>query len=149
MTSIENPAGHLSASTLHTLTLREAVVTVLAAAAAADGVPTAVEAPRLNALLGSMRLYHTVPQEHRAHLVRRALDMVAEMEGRSLLDACAVSIPGHLRLPVFAVAVELVMVDGAIGQSGRQFVRALHEVLDIDAKAAASVVDVLLLKSRA
>lgn len=149
MSSIENAAGHLSASSLLTLTLREAVVTILAAAAACDGVVTAVDAPRLNAILGSMRLYHTVPQEHRLHLVRRALDMVAGMEGRPLLDACAISIPGHLRLPVFAVAVELVMVDGVIGQSGRQFVRALHEVLDIDAKAAASVVDVLLLKSRA
>jgi hypothetical protein len=149
MSSIENAAGHLSASSLLTLTLREAVVTVLAAAAACDGGLTALDAPRLDALLGSMRLYHTVPREHRVHLVRRALDMVAEMEGRPLLDACAVSIPGHHRLPYYAVADELVMVDGAIGQSGRQFVRALHEVLDIDAKAAASVVDVLLLRSRA
>jgi uncharacterized tellurite resistance protein B-like protein len=130
------------------LTLREAAVTVLVAAIAADGALAPVEAARLNALLSSMRLYRQVPPEHLRRLIDNALDVVTRSRPDQLLAACEV-IPEELRPSIFALAVELVLVDGTIAEPEKQFVDALQAALGIDDQTAMKVVEVLLIKTRA
>jgi uncharacterized tellurite resistance protein B-like protein len=131
-----------------TLTLREAAVTVLVGAIAADGALAPVEGARLNALLSSMRLYRQVPPEHLRRLIDNALDVVTRSRPDQLLAACAV-IPDELRASIFALAVELVLVDGTIAEPEKQYVDALQAALGIDEQTAMKVVEVLLIKTRA
>lgn len=132
-----------------TLTLREAAVTVLVAAVAADGELAPAEDARLNVLLSSMRLYRQMPPEHLQHLIGHAMELATGPLAEGLLPACAAVIPDDLRVSVFALAVELVFVDGRIAEREKRFVDALQTALGIDDATATKIVEVLLIKSRA
>jgi hypothetical protein len=50
---------------------------------------------------------------------------------------------------LFALAVELVFVDGRVAEREKHFVNALQAAFAIDEKTAMRIVGVLLIKSRA
>jgi hypothetical protein len=52
-------------------------------------------------------------------------------------------------VPLFALAVDLVFVDGRLAERERQFVDALRGVLGIDEGMAMEIIAVMLIKSRA
>ena len=110
-----------------TLTMREAVTAILVAAVAADGTLVEQEAERLNALLPSMRLFRQTSAAHLQRLTETALDIIGSTGPDALLPACAEVIPESLRAPLFALAVELVIVDGDVS-ANRDAIRGLAEV---------------------
>ena len=132
-----------------TLTMREAVTAILVAAVAADGTLVEQEAERLNALLPSMRLFRQTSAAHLQRLTETALDIIGSTGPDALLPACAEVIPESLRAPVFALAVELVIVDGDVSATETRFVDSLKSALAIDDEIAANIIEVLLIKSRA
>jgi uncharacterized tellurite resistance protein B-like protein len=132
-----------------TLTMREAVTAILVAAVAADGTLVEQEAERLNALLPSMRLFRQTSAAHLQRLTETALDIIGSTGPDALLPACAEVIPEWLRAPLFALAVELVIVDGEVSQTETQFVDSLKSALGIDDEIAANIIEVLLIKGRA
>ena len=132
-----------------TLTMREAAVTILIAAVAADGALAGKEAERLRALLPSMRLFNQTSAEHLQHLTEMALDIISSTGPDILLPACAEVIPEELRAPLFALAVELVLVDGNVTENETRFVDTLKAALAIDDQVAARIIEVLLIKGRA
>ena len=131
------------------LTMREATVTILVSAVAADGVLAQQEADRLDALLPSLRLFQQTSPGHVRDLTETALGLLGSHGPEVLLPACAELIPEDLRAPLFALAVELVIVDGDVGGGEMQFVDALKAALAIEDDVAAAVIDVLVMKSRA
>ena len=131
------------------LTMREAVTAILVAAVAADGTLVEQEAERLNALLPSMRLFRQTSAAHLQRLTETALDIIGNTDPDTLLPACAEVIPESLRAPLFALAVELVIVDGDVSATETRFVDSLKSALGIDDEIAASIIEVLLIKSRA
>jgi uncharacterized tellurite resistance protein B-like protein len=132
-----------------TLTLREAAMAMLVGAVAADGVLAPAEGARLNALLSSMRLYRQVPPEHLQHLIDNALARTTRTAPEELVAACAAVIPEGLRASIFALAVELVFVDGTVAEREKRFVDTLQSALAIDDETAMKIVEVLLIKARA
>ena len=132
-----------------TLTMREAVTAILVAAVAADGTLVEQEAERLNALLPSMRLFRQTSAAHLQRLTETALDIIGSTGPDALLPACAEVIPESLRAPLFALAVELVIVDGDVSPTETRFVDSLKSALAIDDEIAANIIEVLLIKSRA
>jgi uncharacterized tellurite resistance protein B-like protein len=132
-----------------TLTMREAVTAILVAAVAADGALVEQEAERLNALLPSMRVFRQTSAAHLQRLTETALDIIGSTGPDALLPACAEVIPESLRAPLFALAVELVIVDGEVSQTETRFVDSLKSALGIDDEIAANIIEVLLIKSRA
>jgi hypothetical protein len=134
---------------LPVLTLREAAATLLVAAAAADGGLSPEEGDRLNAVLSSMRLYRSAPAEHLQHLLDNAIGVVARSGAETVLPACAAVIPDELRAPVFALAAELVFVDGRITGPEKAFIDALQTALAVDDTTALKIVEVLLIRNRA
>lgn len=132
-----------------TLTMREAVTAILVAAVAADGTLVEQEAERLNALLPSMRLFRQTSAAHLQRLTETALDIIGSTGPDTLLPACAEVIPASLRAPLFALAVELVIVDGDVSATETRFVDSLKSALAIDDEIAANIIEVLLIKSRA
>jgi uncharacterized tellurite resistance protein B-like protein len=147
--SVIDRALHAQSPELQALTLREAAATVLVAAAAADGELSPLEGDRLNALLSSMHLYRSVPAEHLQHLLEHAINSVARSGGESLLPACAAVVPPELRASIFALAAELVFVDGRVAEGEKRFVDALQMALAVDDETALKTVEVLLIKNRA
>jgi uncharacterized tellurite resistance protein B-like protein len=131
------------------MAVREAAATVLVASIACDGALASEESVRLNALLSSMRLYRGVPGEQIQSLIDAAVHAVTQQGAEELLPACAAAVPEELRVPLFALAVELVFVDGRVAEREKQFVDALQTVLGIDEETAMKIVEVLLIKSRA
>jgi hypothetical protein len=59
------------------------------------------------------------------------------------------TVPEDLRAPLFALAVELVFVDGRVAEREKQFIDALQKAFGIDEETAMRIVGVLLIKSRA
>jgi hypothetical protein len=131
------------------LTMREAAVTILVSAVASDGVLAQQEADRLEALLPSMRLFQQTSPDHLCELAQTALGLLRSHGPEILLSACAELIPEDSRAPLFALAVELVIVDDDVAQGEMQFVDALKAALAIDDDVAATVIDVLVMKGRA
>jgi uncharacterized tellurite resistance protein B-like protein len=130
------------------LTMREAAVTILMSAVASDGALAQQEADRLDALLPSMRLFQRTSPEHLRDLTETALGLLGSHRPEILLPACAELIPEDLRAPLFALAVELVIADGEVADGETQFVDALKKALAIDDAVAATVIEVLVMKSR-
>ena len=131
------------------MTVRDAAATVLVASIACDGALAPEESIRLNALVSSMRLYRDVSAEHLQHLIDAATNAVAQHGAEELLPACAAAIPEDLRAALFALAVELVFVDGRVAEREKRFVDALQAAFAIDEETAMKIVGVLLIKSRA
>src|SRR5512139_1211237 len=131
------------------LTLREAAATILVASVTCDAALAPEESVRLNALLSSMRLYRDVPAEHLQRLIDVATNAVAERGIGELLPACAAVIPEDLRAPLFALAVELVFVDGRIAEQEKRFIDALQNAFEMDERTTMKIIEVLLIKSRA
>lgn len=132
-----------------TLTVREAAIAVLVSAVAADGTLAPAEAGRLNAILSTMRLYRQVPPEHLQRLIDNATALAARVPLEALLGACAGVIPADIRSSIFALAVELVFVDGTIDEREKQFVDALQASLAVDDATAMKIVEVVDIKTRA
>jgi len=131
------------------MTLRQAAVTVLVAAVAVDGAVAREEGLRLNAQLSSMRLYRQMPGEQMQALVDAAVELSARTPLEVLLPACAAVVPGHLRPSLFALAVDLIFVDGEVGPRERGFVDVLQAALAVNDETAMKILEVLLIKSRA
>jgi uncharacterized tellurite resistance protein B-like protein len=131
------------------LTLREAAMTVLVGAVAADGIVGPFEGDRLHELLSSTRLFRQVPPDHLQRLMENALDLVTHTPADDLLPACAAVIPPDLRAALYALAVELVFVDGAIAEREKQFCSKLQAAFAIDDETAMGIVEVLLIRNRA
>lgn len=131
------------------MTLRQAAATVLVAAVTSDDGVAPQERTRLIAQLSTMRIYRQASAEDLQAIMGAATAAVAQYGTEELLTACATAIPEELRAAIFALAVELVFVDGRVTEREKRFVDALQAALEIDDATAMSVVRVLLIKSRA
>ncbi|BCS32575.1 hypothetical protein TBR22_A17890 [Luteitalea sp. TBR-22] len=131
------------------LTLREAGATLLVAAVAADGALAPTEKVRLDGLLASMRLFRDVTPEHLQALLSAAVDLVGREPIEDVLTACAAVVPEPLRPALFALAVELVLVDGRIADGEKRLIDQLQRALAVDEAWAAACIDVLVIRSRA
>jgi hypothetical protein len=96
-----------------------------------------------------MRVFRQTSAAHLQRLTETALDIIGSTGPDALLPACAEVIPEWLRAPLFALAVELVIVDGEVSQTETQFVDSLKSALGIDDEIAANIIEVLLIKGRA
>jgi hypothetical protein len=127
----------------------EAIVAVLAAAIAADGIIGIAEARRLEGVLGTMRWVLGLGQDAVAGAARRGVHLLAAHGVPAVLKTSAESIPPDLRATTFALAVDLVLADGRLGSSENAFIEQLQTALRIEGTLASKIVHVLLLKNRA
>lgn len=130
------------------LSLSEAVFTVLVGCVAVDGVLKAEEASRLKEVLSSTR-WALGTGVKAAGVMTRAVTLISEQGLPAVLGACAKAIPAELHATTFALALDLVLADGRLGDRENAVVDKLQSALQIDADLARRVVDVLLIKNRA
>ena len=79
--------------------------------------------------------------------IERVRARLAEQGTKSVLDASASAVPDRLRAADFAVAADLVLVDGRLERLESEFLRNLAGALDLDAAAADRILDVIRIKN--
>ena len=105
------------------------------------------EAVRMSGILSASRAIQELGQGSIARLAEHAVVLLTEYGLPAVLTACAKAIPIDLRPTAFALAADLVLADGRIGDREKTFIDELQTVLLIDDATALKIVDVMLIKN--
>lgn len=125
---------------------REAFVTLLVAAARADGSVSPHEADRIEHAVASMRLFRGSSPETLQTLFGAVVKRINE-RGSDFVGLAAAAVPGDLRATAFAMAVDLLLADGRWSQSEECFAGQIQALLGVDDELATKIVDILTLKN--
>jgi len=129
------------------LPVPDAIAAVLVASVAADGDLNTEEAVRISSILSTTRVLRQAGNGSMQGLAQRAIGLLTDYGLPAVLTACAKAIPADLGPTTFALATDLVLADGRIGDREKIFIDELQAVLAIDDATALKIVDVLLIKN--
>ena len=101
----------------------------------------------MGGILSASRAIQRLGQGSIAELAERSVALLVAHGLPAVLTACAKAIPIDLRPTAFALATDLVLADGRIGDRERTFIDELQAVLLIDDATALTIVDVMLIKN--
>ena len=130
------------------LTVPEAIASLLVAAVTVDGNVNPEEAVRIGGVLGTSHVLRQAGDGSMDALANRAIALLTEHGLPAILTGCAKVIPSDLRATAFALAADLALADGRIGDQEKAFIDELQSVLQIDEATAVKIVEVLLIKNR-
>jgi tellurite resistance protein len=142
--SLNRPSGALSK-----LDADDAFIALLIAAMDASGHVSAEEAARAHNIIWSMRRFRHRSGETVGRKIERMRTLVEKHGTLSAIEAAARQIPSRLRPAAFAVATDLVLVDGRMERLEGRFLRQLAADLGLDRQAAKNILDVIRLKNSA
>jgi tellurite resistance protein len=132
-----------------TLDTDDAFIAVLLAAMDASGHTSADEAERAHHIIWSTRRFRDRDGAEIDERIERVRALIAEQGTEPVLDASASAIPEGLRSAVFAVAADLVLVDGRLERLESEFLRGLAVALHLDTAAADRILEVIRIKNSA
>lgn len=121
---------------------------VLLAASACDGHIADEELQGLFTILGRMKLYQHVSPHSFNSMMDRILGVLKRGGPGKLLDTAVPAIPPELRETVFANACDIVLADGIVEPDEKEFVDDLLIKLEMDAKRAKTIVQVMVYKNK-
>jgi tellurite resistance protein len=125
----------------------DAFLALLIAAMDASGHVSAEEAARAHNTIWSMRRFRNRSGEAVGRRIERMRTLVEKHGTSSVIEAAARQIPSRLRPAAFAVATDLVLVDGRMERLEGRFLRQLAADLGLDRQTARSILDVIRLKN--
>ena len=134
---------------VQTLDTDGAFIAVLLAAMDASGHTSADEAERAHHIIWSTRRFRDREGAEIDERIERVRALIAEQGTAPVLDASARAIPKGLRPAVFAVAADLVLVDGRLEQLESEFLHGLAGALHLDTAAADRILEVIRIKNSA
>ena len=146
--SVVDKALQHAAAPATPVTVQEAIASLLVAAITIDGEVNADEAVRIGGVLSTSHLLRQAGDGAMGALANRAITLLTEHGLPAILTGCAKVIPSDLRPTVFALATDLALADGRIGDREKAFIDELQAVLRIDEATAVKIVEVLLIKNR-
>jgi len=115
----------------------------------ASGHVSPEEAARAHHIIWSMRRFRHRSGEAVGRRIQRVRTLIETQGAASVIDAAARRIPVRLRGAAFALAADIVLVDGRLEQLERRFLRKLVADLGITGKSAKRIVDVIRVKNSA
>ena len=124
-------------------------IAVLIAAMDASGHVSAQEAARAHELIWSTRRFRHRSGEAVGRKIARVQCLFETHGAGPVIRAAARAIPRGLRQTVYAVAADIVLVDGRMERLERGFLTKLGEDLGLDRIRARNILDVLRLKNSA
>jgi tellurite resistance protein len=127
----------------------DAFIALLIAAMDASGHVSAEEAARAHNIIWSMRRFRHRSGDTVGRKIERMRTLVEKHGASPVIEAAARQIPKRLRGPAFAVAADLVLVDGRMERLEGRFLRQLAADLGLDRQTAKSILDVIRLKNGA
>lgn len=132
-----------------TLDADGAFIALLIAAMDASGHVSAEEAARAHNIIWSMRRFRHRSGDAVGRKIERMRTLVEKHGAWPVIEAAARQIPTRLRRAAFAVAADLVLVDGRMERLEGLFLRGLAADLGLDRQTAKSILDVMRIKNSA
>lgn len=142
--SLNRPSGALSK-----LDADDAFIALLIAAMDASGHVAAEEAARAHNIIWSMRRFRHRSGDTVGRKIERMRTLVEQHGASPVIESAARHIPRRLRGAAFAVAADLVLVDGRMERLEGRFLRQLAVDLGLERDAAKSILNVMRLKNSA
>ena len=127
----------------------DAFIALLIAAMDASGHVSAEEAARAHNIIWSMRRFRHRSGDTVGRKIERMRTLVEKHGASPVIEAAARQIPTRLRAAAFAVAADLVLVDGRMERLEGRFLRQLAVDLGLERPTAKSILDVMRLKNGA
>jgi len=127
----------------------DALIALLIAASDASGQVSADEAARAYHIIWSMRRFRSRSGDAVRRRIGRVQTLVNKRGALSVLETAAPQIPSRLRQAAFAVAADLVLVDGRLQRAEERFLGGLAADLGIDRATHTRILDVIRIKNRA
>ena len=142
--SLNRPSGALSK-----LDADDAFIALLIAAMDASGHVAAEEAARAHNIIWSMRRFRHRSGDTVGRKIERMRTLVEQHGASPVIESAARHIPRRLRGAAFAVAADLVLVDGRMERLEGRFLKQLAVDLGLERDAAKSILNVMRLKNSA
>ena len=127
----------------------EALTAIVVAAARADGSVLPCEADRVEHTLSTLPLFRGHSAETLRAVVERVVSTMRNSDAGSVIARAAEHLPPHLRGTAFAIGVDVLLADGRLRPSERQFMEELRRVLRVRRSVAHKVLGVLRTKNLA
>ena len=124
---------------------QEAIVAILASAAKADGAVAEVEREALLAIEHRTKALKQLSASELSALNRRVTQRLRYGEG-TLAQACA-TLPDQMRAPVFALAMDLMLADGALTEAEADFVNASVLAHDLEGPQVEAIAEEITIKN--
>jgi tellurite resistance protein len=137
-------AGRLAA-----LDADDAFIALLIAAMDASGHVSPEEAARAHHIIWSTRRFRHRSGESVGRRIERMKSLIEAHGSDAVIDASAKKIPSRLRSAAFAIAADLVLVDGRLERLEGRFLRRLASDLHLRPPFSRAVLDVMRMKNRA
>lgn len=130
------------------MTEQEAVAGIALAAIASDGTITEEEVNGLATALSRMKLY-----DHDARKVQKALErsvkfMRQSKDPEQLLQIASDAVSPQLKPTAFTIAADLLMADGEVSGSEKEFLERIQKSLQVQDDLALKVVEVMSIKNK-
>jgi hypothetical protein len=147
-TASRRPPGRRPRS-IGRLTADQAFIALFIAAMDASGHISSEELARAHHLIWSMRRFRNRPADRVGREIERMRILIGDHGADPVIDAAAGRIPARLRRAAYAVAADLVLVDGRMVGGERRFLDRLAADLRLAPETARQIVDVMLAKNSA
>jgi tellurite resistance protein len=131
-----------------TLSPTEAFAAIALAAIASDGYLSDDEARGISSSLSRMKLFRSYPYEVMNRMFDKLLGMIRREGVGALVDAAKQELPYELQETAFAVATDLVLIDGVLTEEEKNFLNDLYQALGVSSEVATQIVEVMLIKNR-
>lgn len=127
----------------------DALLALLIAAMAASGHVSPAELARAHNIIWSMRRFRSRSGETVGRKIDRMRTLVEHNGAALVTEAAAPAIPPRLRPAAFAVAADLVLVDGRMERAEGRYLRGLATALGLDRDTTGTILGVMRLKNSA
>jgi tellurite resistance protein len=126
----------------------EAFAAITLAATTSDGFLSDEESRGISSALSRMKLFRSYPNDVMVRMFDRLLGILRRDGINTLFNTAKESLPHDLREAAFAVATDLVLVDGVVTEEEQNFLNDLYQALGIPSEIALQIVQVMLIKNR-
>ncbi|WP_293132518.1 tellurite resistance TerB family protein [Microcoleus sp. bin38.metabat.b11b12b14.051] len=127
------------------LTPSEAFTAISVLAVAADGKIS--EAERQTLAANHIRLFGSYSGEHFQELFKKVLKLSSQYAPAEVFAAAKNALNAQLRETAFAIATDLVLVDGLFTTEEKDFLVELSQALDISEEMGKKIIEVMTIKN--
>ena len=131
-----------------TLSPAESLAAICLVAIASDGYLSDQEGKEMTMLLSRMQLFRSYSNDVMQRLMDRLMSLLKQQGPSNLINLAKASLPHDLRPTAFALATDLVLVDGAVTPQEQAFLDDLYRILEIPGDTALQIVQVMTIKNR-
>jgi hypothetical protein len=130
------------------LSPQESFAGILLAASACDGHISEDEFQQLLAALLRMKLFQRVNEKQFDRVLNKLMGVLKKHGPEALVDGCCETLPEGLGEAAFANACNIVLSDGVLEGDEKQFITDLTSKLQLDAKTAQTIAQVMVIKNK-